>query len=171
MVSEMMDLNQQKEQFSRAFVHAVASVAGFNTYRPEVDDDSIDVGIAARRSALTPGAPRVELQLKCTSRPALAVEEAHLAFSLKRKNYDDLRAKTSVPRLLVVMCVPETSDAWLIAEDDRAILRHAAYWVSLRDRPETPNETAVTVHVPRVQRFDPPALVALMSRLQTAGDP
>jgi hypothetical protein len=118
-----------------------------------------------------PGAPRVELQLKCTARPALAADEGHLPYSLKLKNYEDLRARTAVPRLLVVMCVPEATDAWFVAEDDRAILRHAAYWVSLRGQPETANGSSVTVQVPRVQRFDPPALMALMARVQEAGAP
>ena len=166
-----MDLNQRKEQFSRAYVHAVASVAGFNTYSPRVDDDSIDLGIAARRSELMPGAPRVEVQLKCTGRPALGAEEAHIAFPLKLKNYDDLRAETSVPRLLVVLCVPEACEAWLDADDERTILRHAAYWVSLRGQPDTVNEASITVHVPKAQRFDALALAALMARVQQAGAP
>ncbi|WP_242037834.1 DUF4365 domain-containing protein [Tolypothrix sp. FACHB-123] len=35
-----MDVNQQKEQFSNAYVRAVASIAGYSVYRPEVDDDN-----------------------------------------------------------------------------------------------------------------------------------
>jgi len=38
-----VDLNQRKEQFSNAYVRAVASVAGFTLAKPEVDDDSIDL--------------------------------------------------------------------------------------------------------------------------------
>lgn len=43
-----MTEEQQKEQFSVAYVRAVAAVAGINIYRPEVDDDSVDIGFAAR---------------------------------------------------------------------------------------------------------------------------
>lgn len=42
-----MDINQQKEQFSNAYLQAVASVAGYSLYKPNVDDDSVDWGIAA----------------------------------------------------------------------------------------------------------------------------
>lgn len=42
-----MDINQQKEQFSSTFVRVVASVAGYALYMPEVDEDSVDWGIAA----------------------------------------------------------------------------------------------------------------------------
>ena len=61
-----MDLNQQKEQFSRAYVQAVAAAAGFATYIPDVDDDSIDMGIAAGGKE-SRRRPRLELQLKCTA--------------------------------------------------------------------------------------------------------
>ena len=41
----MMDINHE-EQFQWAYVHAVASAAGFTLYQPAVDDDSIDLGVA-----------------------------------------------------------------------------------------------------------------------------
>jgi hypothetical protein len=41
-----VDLNQQKQQFSIAYVRAVAAVAGYNVYKQEVDDESVDLGIA-----------------------------------------------------------------------------------------------------------------------------
>ncbi|MCL6543278.1 MAG: DUF4365 domain-containing protein [Roseiflexus sp.] len=43
-----MNLSRQKEQFSIAWVRAVVSVAGYAVYHPEVDDDSVDLGIAVR---------------------------------------------------------------------------------------------------------------------------
>ena len=39
----MMDLNTQKEQFSIAYMRALAAVAAIKVDRHEVDDDSIDV--------------------------------------------------------------------------------------------------------------------------------
>jgi hypothetical protein len=35
-------LNAQKEQFSNAFIYAVASVAGCSVAKPSVDHDSVD---------------------------------------------------------------------------------------------------------------------------------
>lgn len=37
-----MDICQQKAQFSLAYVHAVATVAGFTLYDTHVDDDSVE---------------------------------------------------------------------------------------------------------------------------------
>ncbi len=58
-------LNQMKEQFSHAYVKAVAAVAGFAWYKPSVDDDSIDLGLAQRGGGGTTRSPRLEIQLKC----------------------------------------------------------------------------------------------------------
>lgn len=86
-----MHITQQQEQFSKAYVQAVAAVAGFTHYKPEVDDDSIDAGLAARRLKLST-APRIEMQLKCTGGEKLAGSE--LVFDLSVKNYNDLIAET-----------------------------------------------------------------------------
>lgn len=52
-----MDINQQKEQFSNTYLQAITTVAGYSLYKPSVDDDSVDWGIAAKgvlgRIALT----------------------------------------------------------------------------------------------------------------------
>ncbi|GAA6622327.1 hypothetical protein NUACC26_081500 [Scytonema sp. NUACC26] len=66
-----MDINQQKEQFSNTYLQAVITVAGYSLYKPFVDDDSVDWGIAAKGGAGIVQAPRLELQLKSTSRDVL----------------------------------------------------------------------------------------------------
>jgi hypothetical protein len=86
-----MHINQRKEQFSRAYIHAVASVAGYALYEPYVDDDSIDCGLAARGAAGNFYSPRVELQLKSSSRNI--VKKDRIVFPLGIKTYNDLRAE------------------------------------------------------------------------------
>jgi hypothetical protein len=61
-----MDINQRKEQFSHAFVRAVATIAGYTVARPEVDDDSIDLALSAKGGLATSRRPRIEIQTKCT---------------------------------------------------------------------------------------------------------
>ena len=81
-------------------------------YEPKVDDESVDLGIAGRIASEIPRPPRLELQLKCTSDKI--IKEKNIVFSLKRKNYDDLRLDDLiVPRLLVVLSVPRKDDDWL----------------------------------------------------------
>ena len=158
-----MDINQRKEQFSRAFIHAIATLAGFGISKPEVDFDSVDLIIAARGSETTSRRPRVELQIKCTH-----VDDGHsehLAYDLKIKNYDDLRADTIVPRILVVVLVPEDVDSWLHVTDEEMCLRRRAYWHSLAGSPETTNDTTVTIHLSRDASFSPDSLREMMERI------
>jgi hypothetical protein len=162
-----MDINQRKEQFSLAYVRAIAAAAGFSTARPEVDDDSIDLGISAKSGILFRRAPRLELQAKCTARSPLRADEETFSFQLKLKNYDDLRNEVvMVPRILVVMLVPAIADDWCQHHDDRTVLMHTAYWVSLRNRPETTNETSVSVSIAKAQQFTVASLQALMDGIQ-----
>lgn len=63
----MLTLNQVKEQLSYAFVHAVASRAGFICgHQPGPDMDSIDVNISALGRLSTESllcSPNLDLQL------------------------------------------------------------------------------------------------------------
>ena len=159
----MMDLSQRKEQFSRVYVRAVATVAGFTIYVPEVDDDSIDLGIAGRVAHDTPRRPRIELQLKCTSVKVLRGD--HVVYPLKLKNYDDLRLDDPiVPRMLVVVLVPGDESQWLRQTEEELCLRRCAYWRSLRGMGESRALAKVAIRLPRQNLFSVEGLQALMSR-------
>ncbi len=156
----MMDISQRKEQFSIAYVRAVASAAGFSISTPEVDDDSVDMTLIGRSFT---SRPKIDLQLKCTSEDVL--REREVVYPLKRKNYDELRLTgVYVPRLLVVVHVPESDEEWLRHTEDELALRRCAYWVTLRGLPETTNTSKVTVRLPRVNVFDVAGLRGLMGR-------
>ena len=165
-----MDENQQKEQFSNAYLRAVAATAGYNVYKPEVDDDSVDWGIGARGGGGTVRSPKVELQLKCTSGAVL--KEGHISFPLKLKNYDDLRhADYQVPRILVVVWVPKNVSDWLLQSEESLALHHCGYWVSLRGRGEAGNTENVTVHLSRTNMFSVDELKGMMHRIAKGGLP
>ena len=161
-----MTENEQKQQLSFAYVHAVAARAGLACDRPTVDDDSVDLVIGA--SGLVNGrslirSPRVELQLKATSQDIL--HEDHLAFPLPIKNYNDLRGETLVPRALVVLHLPADPRDWLEQSEDALIARRCAYWVSLQGLPEPRSRQTVTVRLPRTNLFTVENLQAIMDRL------
>jgi hypothetical protein len=160
----MMDLSQRKEQFSRAYVHAIATVAGFTLYEPKVDDESVDLGIAGRIASDIPRPPRLEIQLKCTS--DRIIKEKDVIFSLKRKNYDDLSLDDLiVPRLLVVLFVPKKDDEWLKHTETETTIRDCAYWASLRGMENRKAKTKVTIRFPRTNLFCVESLRELMRRV------
>jgi hypothetical protein len=162
-----MDSNLQKEQFSIAYVRAVAAVAGAKVSRVEIDDDSIDIGLERSGGC----APKLDLQLKCTAEPIPA--EGDIAFPLKIKNYNDLRRRPLVSRWLVLMCVPAGYVDWLRIDSQlwQATLKHCAWWTSLANEPDVDNTTSVTVRLPRASIFTPDILKAKFDEIETLFHP
>ena len=64
-----MTPQQQKEQFSIAYVRAVAAAARVNIYKLEVDDNSIDIGFASKLVLGNARKLRLEAQLKSSASP------------------------------------------------------------------------------------------------------
>lgn len=153
-----MTLNNQKEQFSAAYARAVASVVGLNISKCEVDDDSVDITIG-RSSGL---AEKIDIQLKCTADVIPAV--GNLKFQLKLKNYNDLSRRTIMPRILVVLFVPEECEEWMEISQERSILKHAAWWMSLENAAPSENTTSVTVSIPRTNLFTPATLIDFLDQ-------
>ena len=111
----MMDLNDRKERFSLAYISAVAAHAGYKVVEAgPPDKDSVD-GILLSQSDRR---PRIEFQAKATSRRL--VTNTHLAYPLPLKNYDDLRANSIMPRLLIVVVLPDRETAW-IAQNEKEL--------------------------------------------------
>jgi len=159
-----MDRNKQKESLSLAYVKAVAATVGLGCYTPSPDNDSVDLGLATTGGKGTVRSPRLELQAKATSRDLC--HDGAIHFPLPVKNYNDLRHDNlMVPRILVVMLIPENIDHWLETSDDQMLIRHCAYWCSLRGLPPTKNTETVTVNVPISQPFGVEGLSAIMERI------
>lgn len=155
-----MNLNEQKEQFSLAYIRAVAAQAGYQISRPELDNDSVDGTLIAdfgRR-------PRIDFQAKATSQQIKRGDNIH--FALKIKNYDDLRSETRTPRLLIVVLMPKEKSRWLTQTQEQLCLRYCGYWVSLEGHQEVSNTTSITVHIPLVNMFNVEQLDDLMTKAE-----
>jgi hypothetical protein len=85
-----------------------------------------------------------------------------VAFSLKQKNYEDLRGRFAEPRYLALLLLPSDMSEWLHLDSEALVLRRCMYWCSLRTAEETTNATATTVYVPKKQVLDVAALRGLM---------
>lgn len=151
----------QQEEFSRAYVHAVAAVAGAKVFPPSApDDDSVDLSIGTRGPYGMVRSPRMDVQLK-SWRGTVAGDE--LSFVLPAKNYEDLRHENyMVPRILVVVVVPDSPSEWISQGADELVLRRCGYWLSLRGMAETINSTSVTIKIPASNVFSVEALVQLL---------
>lgn len=166
-----LHITSRKEQFSLAFIHAIASVAGFDTTIGRADDDSIDIGIRANRSfGAKRRAPRLDIQAKCTALDDRCGDT--VVHDLPMKNYDDLRdPEVYVPRILVVVTVPEDVAEWLHESPAETAMRRCAFWTSLRGAPEVTNAEKRRVQIPRKQMFTVDALTAIMHRIGNGDHP
>ncbi len=165
-----MDINQQKQQFSNTYLQAITTVAGYSLYKPFVDDDSVDWGIAAKGGEGIVRSPRLELQLKSTSKDVL--EKKVIRYPLKLKNYNDLiLTEYATPRILVLVLIPENLTDWLKQSEEESCLRYCGYWVSLRGIPPTKNTTNITVTIPRSNQFTVATLQSIMLRISQGEQP
>ena len=165
-----MDPAAQMESFSLAYIHAIAAVAAFGTARLDPDDDSIDLTIAQTGGQGLIRSPRLELQAKSTYQQVVRDDAIH--YSLKIKNYNDLRTdNVLVPRILVVVLVPSSVQEWLTQSQEQLVLRRCGYWKSLRDEPQVDNETSVTVNISCSNVFSVEALREIMPRIANGGLP
>jgi len=160
-----MTREKRMEELSRAYVHAVAARANCACEHTSVDIDSVDMTIKAAGLA-EPAclrSPAVEIQLKATATSGHPAES--LALRIPRKNYDDLRVETAIPRLLVVLHLPEQENEWVELTHEHMISRRCAYWASLLGVAEIEtDQDRVTVHIPTGQRFTPDSLTDIMRR-------
>ena len=167
-----MYITTQKEEFSYAYINAIASAAGYSFQiapRP-LDLVGVDVTITGLVSPGSGRRTRIDLQVKCTSQKLL--DHDLLKFPLEIKNYNELRNHNpdDDPLLLVVVLVPDSKEDWLQQSETELCLKRCAYWVSIRGQPPTENQTTVTVYLPRQNIFSVEALTDLMQQIAT-GEP
>ncbi len=161
-MDRLLSVPDEEELLSKAYAHAVASRAGYVTALYEMDRDGIDLRIQAGGAMR----PALELQLKATVNLADA-GDGNVRFRLPRRNYNLLRMEAQTPRLLVVLDLPREREQWLTVTAAELVMRRRAYWLSLHGYAETDNETSVTVHIPKENRFDVASLRALMEKSRT----
>lgn len=160
-----LSISHAQEQFSKAFVLAVAALAGCSAAEPEPDVDDIDWTLSCR---LAPRRPKLDLQVKSWTHATGTPEAVH--YPLKRNSYDGLiLTNLLIPRFLILVLVPPQPEAWLTVSPEQLVLRRCAYWCSLAGLPASENESSVTVQVPRANLFDVAALTGLMQAINEGG--
>ena len=153
-----MQLNDQKEDFSFAYIMAVAAQAGYWVEFPRRDRRSVDGVIRSDFGKQ----PAIRFQAKATAQPVMRGDGIH--FPLPVKNYDDLRVETISPQILIVVLLPSDTNDWLSQSQDELCMRRCGYWHSLAGEPEIPNTSTYTVRIPGRNVFDEHSLTDLMQR-------
>jgi hypothetical protein len=160
-----MTPEQQQEEVSKAYVHAVAAKCGFTVAAWTQDHGGIDCTIGA---ASTVGAghlarPKIDVQLKATCR-ANVEHEGYVSWSLDMAHYDGLRAQAHAPHLLVVLLLAPDVDQSVEHTVERLVLRRCAYWMKMTGMAHEDGKS-VTVRLPKTQPFSPDGLRAIMEQV------
>ncbi len=153
------------ETLQVGYLHAVTAAAGCSLAQPFPDS-----GIDWHVSHSAPGHAvddevTIKVQLKCTYQIAPRPSGPAFSFTLDNGHLAKLaRTPVAVHKILVVMLVPRTQDAWLRAGPDRLELRHCCYWTNLAGHPVT-GRRRTTVRIPTTRVFDDRALCEIMTRV------
>jgi uncharacterized protein DUF4365 len=143
----------QKEQFSNAFMLAVATKGGYTLCDWNVDKDGVDATLRSRGLM-------VDIQLKSTQRPRTV--QGGYAFDLDAKTYDKLKdPERSAPAYLVLVVVPTKIDAWILHQPENILMSCHGYWASFDNRTVRPSQKSVAIRLPQDQRVDVAALQAM----------
>jgi hypothetical protein len=162
-------------QLSYAYLHAAAVHAGLECRQATAVEDKEGIDAVVTAYGEVPGTWRtqvtINIQLKATIKTP-SDDGSHLSYFLKEvRRYDKLREDHREPvRLLVVLFLPEKHDDWLSCTEEQLVLKRCAYWVSLRNAPDSTNGTGQTVKIPKDQILKPENLKALVERLALGND-
>lgn len=165
----LLSENNIKAELSYAYLHAIASRAGLGCHIGSRHDDNIGVDAMLRaKERFGPDSTKtqftVDVQLKATSSEPNDLGERY-SYSLPLKNYDELRSvECQAPQILVVLFLPSDKSEWVNHSAERLICQRCAYWLSLRSAPESNNETAQTVYLPKDNVLSVDKLRDLMAR-------
>ena len=108
-----------------------------------------------------------KLDVEAKSTTARNLTDKNVVYDPVVKNYDDLRdPQVGCPRLLVLLVLPEEEARWTDQTEDHLLLRHAAYWLSLKDWEPTTNQKSVRVLLPRTNLFSVQAQETLMGKVR-----
>ena len=163
-------IKSRQEQFSIAWLYAIASVAGYSIQNVRVDNDSVDAQILQKGDGpQCPLIDQINVQLKCTY--ASSPKGDRISYRIPLKNYEDLRGRRQTPRILVLLHVPPGISGWTQHLDQSLLLRNCAYWTSLRNLPATSNTSKVIVPIPTKQRLTVKSLTKMMELAATGRRP
>jgi hypothetical protein len=166
----MITQEHTKEGLSRAYLQAVAAMAGMNisngcrSHDYGIDGSFHEVCIVNGKRV--DSGFSIEFQLKATS--LLRVDSEHIKYDLDADTQRCLVNRAGKPRatpgILIVYDLPKPTEEWLESSVENMILRRCCYWVAPKWEPTT-NISTVTIEIPKNQILTHAALQELMKKI------
>jgi hypothetical protein len=156
-------ITHRQDAFSGAYIRALCAVTGCGIESTTLDNDKIDYIISSRVRGIVRTKPKIDIQAKC--KMGLPTPSEHIPYAIDIATYDNLRDPlVANPRILVVIFVPGQIEGWIDQSETALVLRHCAYWLSLKGQTESETIANKTVYLPRQNIFTPEALRDMMER-------
>ncbi|MDX6260305.1 MAG: hypothetical protein QOH84_1993 [Kribbellaceae bacterium] len=128
----MLDALVHQGKFGEDYVRVLASAAGLLISQDDIDYDGVDFCI--KKHTATGWSPRIEVQVKTTSRP----KRRAAAFDFDGLNQSQFNKLAGpdfvVHRFLFLIIVPAKTDEYAALNTTGLQLRDVGYYVSLRDK-------------------------------------
>lgn len=174
-----MHSNQKKEEFSKAYLHAIAATCGWTLGTWSQDPHKIDSSIQKliRNADETEEVLHIDFQLKCTESPTTD-NAAFVSFTLDDDHYDQLKKRVGgKPLILVVIVVPNDTDHWfnLFKHEDgdahqSTLLKYCGYIAFISDEGGNYLDETKTIRFYKgLHEFDDDALSQIEQKLAQPG--
>jgi hypothetical protein len=158
-----------QEQFSIAFVTAVAAAAGYSCVPTPRAMDNAGLDLAVFDRTVPDPFPQLYLQVK-SKQVARIPSGQSVSLDLARHQYEQLRrGSRGIPCLLVLVLVPPERRQWLRMTPAEMTLKRSAFWTSLQGAPTSGNQSTVRIHLPLSQMFGPAELRGIMNKAGEGG--
>ena len=167
-VRRFMNESKQKEDLQISYISAICAAAGLSYERTIHDEDSTDGTIKAKVATKNRGSINSELrvQLKCTSSSSQYTDHGtYISYKLKKKNYDDLRAQSTVPIILCLMVLPEDISGCVQWSTEELLIKGCMYWADLSKEAPSDNREKVSVHIDKTNVINQESLQEILRKI------
>ena len=163
-----MDTAERKEELSMAYISALCAMAGISFDRQSHDDDSTDA-IIKKLVTISDGRKCesvLRIQLKSTSSPSQYKDnEDGVTYTLKAKNYNDLRTVSTTPIILALLILPEDEGDWMTWTQEELMIKGKMYWQSFESSREIENKHSISVKIPKENYVNADTLLELLQKV------
>jgi hypothetical protein len=131
----MLEANNHQGKFGEDYIRVLASAAGLIVSTPDLDHDGIDLGIRWPGRVGMAASPAIDVQVKSWS-SARVPGGSYRFGGLNEVQFNQLAGRDyTVPRYLFLVIVPRDASTYSELFSEGMLLRHQAFYASLREEP------------------------------------
>lgn len=162
----MIDTRYQ-EDINVSYISAICASVEIDYERIYHDQDSID-GLFKKKIDTVNGwyLSECEVQLKSVySKNEYKDNGESIIYKLKAKNYNDLCMTSIIPRILVLLVLPEDSNSWVNCSVDELIIKGKMYWTEFSGADTTSNKSTISVEISKSNILNSDAMLRILEKI------